>query len=132
MKSIIYISLIIFSCSCDQLSVKEKDFTNKIMPSFNMLLMDSTSYLNTDNIPVGQPIVFLLISTECSYCQSMTTEIIKEIDLLKDIRFYIISPYPFKQIKKYFDNHELKKYSNITMAQDYTLFFTKYINAKSV
>lgn len=104
----------------------------KAMPSINLLLTDSVSYLNTKNIPNGEPIVLFYFSPHCPYCRSLTKEIITNIKNLEDIHFYMLSNFPLSYIKDYKDEYQLDKYHNITVAQDYEIYFSTYFKAPGV
>ncbi|PSL48363.1 thioredoxin-like protein [Chitinophaga niastensis] len=104
----------------------------KLLPSFDMLLPDSSTYFNTNEIPVGKPVVFFYFSPECPYCQAQMKEIIKEINQLKDIQFYVLTPFPFSEMKIFYEQYQLKKYLNITTGIDYKNFFGDYFKTQSV
>src|SRR5688500_5572501 len=89
----------------------------KPIPSFKLLLMDSTTQINTNDIGSGKPVVLLLISHHCTYCRALTDDIIQNVKSLTDIRFYMLSSFPFHEIKQYCDQYKLKDYSNIVVGQ---------------
>jgi len=102
------------------------------MPSFNLLLMDSSSRLNTNSIPIGQPTIFLFFDPACPFCQALTKEITNNIKSFSNTQFYFLSPYPFKQIKSYYTYYKIDKYPNITFGRDYDYFFANYYKANRV
>jgi thioredoxin-related protein len=110
---------------CVQDVHRKTGLEGKPMPSFDLLLMDSVTHLNTKNIPEGQPIVLLFISPSCPYCRSQTKEIISNIALFQNVRFYILSTYPFQSLKQYYQEFGLNKYRNITVGGNYDLYFVR-------
>lgn len=88
------------------------------IPAFNVLLTDSTTWLNTSTLPSDKPIVLFYFTPYCPYCKAQTKEIIEDIDKLKNIRFYFISSFPIPLLKEYNKDFNLSKYPNITIGMD--------------
>ena len=107
-------------------------FEGKPMPSFNLLLMDSTTLFNTSTIPEGKPIVFFLLNPVCPYCRAETEDMINDMKSLSNIRFYLFSNFSFDMIKQFYDHYQLNKYPNIVVGQDYTAYFGDYYKAPGV
>jgi hypothetical protein len=59
-------------------------------------------------------------------------DIINNIDDLKDIRLYVITPDFFPAMKGFYEHFELNKYNNIAMGFDNTGFFRSYFQVKGV
>jgi thiol-disulfide isomerase/thioredoxin len=129
------LTIVILSVSicigCFNATTKKNALEGQKMPSFNILLMDSTSQINTGLIPEGKPIVFYFFSPDCPFCKKQTMEIVDNIEHLKGVYFYFLSFYSFDQIKEYYDKYKLKRFSNIMVGQDYEFFFGTYFKGKS-
>jgi thiol-disulfide isomerase/thioredoxin len=104
----------------------------KPLPSFNMLLTDSISNLNSSRIPAGRPIVLFYFSPYCPYCKAETEEIMEKVMLLKNIQFYFISPYPITPIKDFDKRFGLSKHENFIVAQITDTSFSKYYTIPGV
>ena len=90
----------------------------KPIPEFNLLLTDSTTWLNIGKSPTTNPIVLFYFSPVCPYCKAQTKEIIEDMDKLKDIQFYFISSFPTPMLKAYIKEYKLAQYPNITTGMD--------------
>ncbi|OQP48045.1 hypothetical protein A4H97_29865 [Niastella yeongjuensis] len=112
----------------DHLAKLKTGKEGQVLPRVNLLLMDSTTQINTSNIPIGKPIVIFLFSPYCPYCQAQTREIIDKQAELSEIRFYMVSAFPISTLKEYYKMFNLEKYPNITVAQDKQGFFRTYLN----
>ena len=134
MNSIKYTTLIslVSLASCFGKTPEKTSKEGKSLPSFNLLLADSTTYFNTKNIPNGQPVVLFCFSPECPYCRVQMEEIIETTSSLKDIRFYIFTAWPFSEMKGFYTRYQLYKYPNIVVGVDYTNFFVGYFKAQGV
>jgi len=125
-----YSFCIIFFClfiSCSFVTQKKE-----ALPSFNLLLLDSTTTFNTAKIPEGKPFVLVYFSPDCEHCQQETEQILAKMDSLNKTKFYFFSVEPFGRIKAFHKYYHLSNYPNITMGRDYTFFFPIHFKANSV
>ena len=104
----------------------------RLLPSFNLLLPDSSTWLNTATIPAGKPLIFIGFSPTCTHCQKETRDIINHIDQLKGTQIYFVTAYPFKEMKMYYRHFKLAKYPNITMGADTKNYFLPYFKAQMI
>lgn len=119
------------SCNHSMPSVKT-GFEGKPMPEFRLLMNDSVTYLNTASIPTGKPVVLLYFSPNCPYCRAEINGILKNIESLKDIRFYFFATWPVKEIKAFSTYYHLDKYPNIEIGQDCKGFFLNHFKVTRV
>ncbi|WP_431213597.1 TlpA family protein disulfide reductase [Puia sp. P3] len=131
-QTFVFLFLISLSACSEKRPTITTGFEGKLMPSFDLLLMDSTTHLNTNNIPPGKPVVLFYFSPFCPYCKAQTKSIISEISKVKDIRFYFFSNFPFENVKNYYKGYSFEKCSNITVAADYNNYFGPYFNTPGV
>ena len=92
------------------------------LPDFNILLIDSSTILNTSKIPRGKPIVLMFFSPDCEHCQAETETLLKNMDLLKNVRVYMATIDPFDRLKVFNEYYKLYNYPNITLGRDYKFF----------
>jgi hypothetical protein len=127
-KFLVFIAAIILLANCKNNPVVVKTGKEgQALPNVNLLLMDSSTQLNTGNIPTGKPIVIFLFSPYCAYCQAQTKQIINNQEALSKVYFYMVSTFPFNTIKQYYNAFHLENYSNIIVAQDKHGIFEKYL-----
>ncbi len=112
-------------------STPKTGLEGRLLPSFDLLLADSVTHLNTANIPTGKPIVIIGFSPFCKHCQAETEAIIKHIKTFENCRIYYITPYPFNQLKLFYDHYKLGQYSNITTGRDVNNAFFAYFKSTS-
>jgi thiol-disulfide isomerase/thioredoxin len=131
-KVILVVSLTaMFGCNARRQPLKT-GLEGKPLPAFNLLLNDSSTYINTVNIPAGKPVVLFYFSPRCPYCRAQMDDILKNISSLKDIRFYIFTDWPFQEMKAFYNYYQLNKYQNISVGVDYNSFFQKNFNAYGI
>lgn len=122
----------IYLPGCYSIEPEKTGFEGKHLPSFKILLSDSSTYLDTKDIPDGKPVVLLYYSPNCAYSRGQVSEIIENIVSLKDIRFYIFTTWPFDEMKMFNAHFQLNNYSNITVGIDYNKYFADYFDAQGV
>jgi thioredoxin-related protein len=118
--------------SCNHTPSLKTGLEGKTIPGFDLLLADSTTHFNTETIPIGKPVVFFLFSPECPYCRAQMTNIVTHIKTLKNISFYLLTSYPFAEVKAFAKHYELYKYSNISVGIDHIDYFRNYYKAEGV
>lgn len=102
------------------------------MPSFDLFLADSSTYFNTGNIAAGKPAALLFFGPHCHYSRMQTEEIIEDMNNIKDIQFYLFTMARFEEMKNFYNEYQLHRYSNITVGIDYTGFFGNYFKVQGV
>jgi len=104
------------------------------LPAFNLRLMDSVTIFNTYNIPEGKPVALFFFDPECSHCQAVTKELLKGMDSIHDIQFYMITPvHSATALRKFYEDYHLADYKNIILAgRDYEFFFGTFFGVKYV
>jgi thiol-disulfide isomerase/thioredoxin len=103
-----------------------------LLPSFKLLLPDSTTIFDTKDIPEGQPVVLFYFSPRCPYCHEQIEEIRRSYERLKDIRIYAVTPYPFPEMKIFYERFQLEKSRNVVVGVDSSFFFGRYFKTNGV
>jgi len=121
MKKILIISCMSLLGRCTYHSKGGESF-----PSFNILLADSTTRLNTDTIKEGSPIVLLYFSPDCEHCQKETEQILHHMDSLKEARFYFVTNDPFDRLRTFKGYYKLDRFPNVTLGRDEDFFLLRH------
>ncbi len=135
MKQVIFAVLLFSSLSChlrkDSVPVKT-GLEGQPIASFTGLLTDSTTRINTADIPTGKPVILLFFSPYCPFCRAEVTDLVKNIVALRDARLYLFTNYPLKSLKQFSVAYHLEQYTNIVAAQDYNNFLQSHYNPVAV
>jgi len=102
------------------------------MPSFDLLLQDSVTRLNTDSIREGNPVILFYFNPDCPYCKAQITDILNHISIFKGVQFYLFTSYQYKDLEDFYKRYHLKDYPNITVAVDYSNFFSTHFPVDAV
>lgn len=98
------------------------------MPAFDILLKDSTTIINTSQIPEGKPVLLFYFSPDCEHCQVETVDLLKNIDSLKALRLYFITSDDFSRLKVYEKYYNINNYPNIVLGRDYRNALPNHFN----
>ena len=93
------------------------------LPPFKLLMLDSATILNTNDIPQGKPSVLIFFSPDCDHCQRETESIVKNIDSLSNVNLFFVTIDPFDRMKLFNEVYKLSRYPNITVGRDIGVFF---------
>lgn len=115
---LIWIMLLLQSCARDPLAT---------MPSFNLLLPDS-SILNTTDLPAGNPYLFIHFDASCKGCQEETDSLLIYMDELKDVKLYFLTIESLKSVRLFRDYYKMQRYPNITLGLDCEMAFSKHFH----
>jgi hypothetical protein len=121
MKNWSYILLLFFAAGCGR-----HPAGGEILPSFNVLLADSTTQLNMGKVATGSPIVLLYFSPDCEHCQKETEEILHHMDALKQARFYFVTNDPFDRLQIFYKYYKLRQYPNVVLGRDDQFFLLRH------
>lgn len=132
MKKLSITFIITFIVGCFGAEPERTGLEGKPLPDFNLLLPDSSTWINTRQAQKGKPVVLYYFSPHCPYCKAQTKEIIEDMDKLKGIQFYFITAFPFSEMKKFSKEYELAKYPNISTGLDTANAMGNYFEIRAV
>jgi hypothetical protein len=127
-----YIFLLFFICSgCDNNTVRT-GMEGKELPNFSFLLPDGKSWYKTNDRDKSKSTVLFIFLPECPFSQMQMTEIIENMEHLKDIQFLIVTPFPYSGMKSFYSKFHLDRFKNITTGSDTTNYYGQYMGASAV
>lgn len=121
MKKLLSIIALCLLVSCTIENRKNPD-----LPSFNLLLIDSTTIFNTSQIPKGAPFFLVYFSPDCESCQKETEDLIQHMHDLKNTKFYFATNDPFDRLQLFDEHYKINRYPNIVLGRDYDFFIPKH------
>lgn len=107
----------------------EKEATS--LPAFTLLKVDSTSMTRMD-LPKNKKIMIMFFSPGCDHCKHQTDSILSNIEKLKDVEILMTTYQPFDEMKVFYQEYKLAKYSNVLMARDIKYFFPSFYKFRSL
>lgn len=125
------IGWIVFSAFSAPVNVKT-GMEGRLMPSFDLLLTDSSTHVDPSTFAPGQPTIVIGFSPFCPHCQLETLAITKNIEKLKNTRILFVTIWPFAAMKTFDTIYKLPAYPNITMGKDLHRFFLHYLKATGI
>lgn len=132
MKNILIIGLIFLLPGCWQRTKVISGLEGKPLPDFDLLLLDSTTKINTHSISKTKPFVLFYLNPNCPYCRAQTNELTGGIKDFDKVDFYLVSRYPLNKIKNYNDDYKLSKFPNVIVGKILDTTFEKYFKIQGV
>jgi hypothetical protein len=132
MKYILLIAVIAGLGGCSGRPKLVTGFEGKPMPSFGLLLPDSSTHIQTASIKEGKPVILFSFGPYCPYSRAQMDDMISHMDDLKNYQLYIFTNAPFRDMKVFYNSYPFSKYPNITVGADYADFFGRYYGAEGV
>lgn len=109
-------------------TIHQKKVLKDTMPNFNMENIDGKTIFNTQTIPEGDPIVFFYFGAFCEPSRIQMKNIIKDIDELKNIKFYLFTGDSLYDVMLFYNHFQLSKYPNITVFRDPNFKLIDYLH----
>ena len=132
MKKTITLLLILTCCGCIDRNRMITGLEGKPMPSFDLLLNDNVTHLNTNSIPEGKPIVLFSFGPDCPFCRTEMKDIVDNYQQLQGIRFYVFTSARFRDMQRFYAYCGLQKQHSIIVGIDSANFFSGYYGAPGV
>ncbi len=103
------------------------------LPSFEILLLDGQTIVNTNTINNNQPTIFLMFSPDCGHCADLAVSLTRNIVQFDSINLCLLStPLPIANIKHFAEANKLLDFEQITVGQDMVFSFGNYFHTKTV
>jgi thiol-disulfide isomerase/thioredoxin len=123
MQNLIYALLFISTtwCSCMQDKPQQAYKTGmegKPIPSFAIQLLDSSSFIHSEEIGDDKKFVLFYFSPTCPYCRSQMRDMVNNIEKFKNEPLYIITNADLKSTKAFADYFKLKGLQNVIVGRD--------------
>jgi thiol-disulfide isomerase/thioredoxin len=128
-KLIIGIGLLI---SCSQKLPEHTGKEGKPLPSFTVLLPDSTVHSIKNEMIPGKRVLIFVFSPNCPYSRMQIRDILKNEIKFRNFQILAVTPYSFAEMKDFYLNFGLNDYSNIITGVDVYNFFCNYMNIHTV
>jgi len=133
MKHVLAMLVLVFTFSCKQ---RSRPFISglegKELGAFNLLLPDSNSYFNTSEINGDHPFAVFYFSPYCPYCRAELHDIISNDNALQSTTFYLVTNFPFVDMKRLYNEFNLYKYPNIITGFDFNSSIASYYQPRGV
>lgn len=90
----------------------------KPIPAFSIQLLDSTTYIHSEEIPSDKKMVLFLFSPTCPYCRAQMRDMVNNIEKFKDQQLYILTNADLKSTKAFADYYKLNRLKNVIVGRD--------------
>ncbi|RFS20738.1 hypothetical protein DVR12_19470 [Chitinophaga silvatica] len=106
-------------------------FIKTPMPRIEVLNIDSVRVRSSDLFGNAATVI-LLFDPYCPHCHDQIKEILVHQSELMEVKFCLITPFPFYQMHKTYDDFQLKNMKNIFIGVDDKNYLLSYYNITGV
>jgi thiol-disulfide isomerase/thioredoxin len=117
---------ILFLAVCLYAACKSPKDAGEPLPSFDILLADSSTHVNTAQVEAGRPIVLMYFSPDCEHCQKETKDILQHMNALHEARFLFVTIDAFDRLQVFNKYYQLSKYPNVMLGRDEQFFLLRH------
>ncbi len=102
----------------------------KTVPSFKVLLMDSSTYFYKYQLKKNTPTIIVYFNPDCEHCQHDAQKIVDTIKAFENTQFLFVSYAPFGEVKKFAVNYKLNEQKNIKVGRDEKYFIPVFFKVR--
>lgn len=104
----------------------------KTLPTFAIQLLDSTSFIHSDNLPEGKDLVLFYFKPTCPYCRAQMRDMLNNIERFKDKELCILTNEDLKGANNFARYFKLNRYNNVIVGRDTGSVVLKTYKLKAV
>ena len=97
----------------------------KGIPPFDIQMVNG-QHLKSSDLRKDQPLMLIYFDPTCDHCHVFINELLKQINLFKDVQIVMITYVPLDQVKSYLTGSELSKQQGIKVGTEGTTFVVRY------
>jgi hypothetical protein len=117
--ALLFMSAIFSSCKDEKPQKAYKTgMEGKPLPAFAIQLLDSTSFIHSEDLPKDKSLVLFYFSPTCPYCRAQMRDMVNNIDRFKDKDLCILTNANLKSIKGFAEYFKLNRLSNVIVGRD--------------
>jgi hypothetical protein len=124
MKYILTLAFSILALISLQAQAVQKPAKKGIAP-FDIQLVNGQHFKSTD-LRKDQPLMMIYFDPTCDHCHVFINELLRKINLFKDVQIVMITYVPPDQVKSYMAGSELSKQPGIKVGTEGTTFVVRY------
>lgn len=94
-----------------------------VLPSFRVLLADSSTWFTEAELKKGRPVLIMLFSPDCSHCQHQAEILTRNMEYLRETELLLTTYQPLFKMKEYISRYRLDQYPQVHVGRDVYYFF---------
>lgn len=126
-STILFIALTWTACQEEKPQAYKTGMEGKQIPPFAIQLLDSTSFVHSEDIGEGKGLVLFYVSTTCPYCRAQMRDMVNNIEKFKGEQLCILTNDKLRSINAFAKYFKLKQWNNVIVGRDTgRIFFNTY------
>jgi thioredoxin-related protein len=116
--ALLFMAVTWISCQEEKPQILKTGMEGKPLPAFTIQLLDSTSYINTEDLPKGKNLVLFYFSPTCPYCRAQMRDMLNNIERFKDKELCILTREDLTSTNAFASYFKLNGMENVIVGRD--------------
>jgi peroxiredoxin len=116
--AILFMAVAWIACQEVKPELTKTGMEGKPLPAFAIQLLDSTSFLHSENLPKGKNLVLFYFSPTCPYCRAQMRDMLNNIERFKDKELCILTNEDLKSTNAFARYFKLNGLNNVFVGVD--------------
>lgn len=101
------------------------------LPQFTIMRLPDSTRFTREDLPRKKPSIIMLFSPDCEHCKHAMHDLLAKYDEWKNAELVLVSSLDFEHIRKFYDDYQLSKYSNIVIGRDGSFYLGSFYKIRS-
>ena len=116
--SLLCMVLVCTACQHEKPQPYKTGMEGKPLPAFAIQLLDSTTYIRSEDLPAGKNLVLFYYIPTCPYCRAQMRDMVNNMDRFKDKELCIVTNAHLRSIKGFARYFKLNGLNNVIVGRD--------------
>jgi thiol-disulfide isomerase/thioredoxin len=116
--ALLFMGTVWSSCTEEKPQALKTGMEGKPLPAFAIQLLDSTTFIQSEDLTKGKNLVLFYFSPTCPYCRAQMRDMVNNIERFKDKELCILTNADLKSTKRFADYFKLNQLNNIIVGRD--------------
>lgn len=115
---LLFMAVTWLACQEEKPQIVKTGMEGKPLPAFNIQLLDSTSYIHSENLPEGKNLILFYFKPSCPYCRAQMRDMLNNIERFKDKELCILTNEDLKSANDFARYFKLNRFNNVIVGRD--------------
>jgi thiol-disulfide isomerase/thioredoxin len=116
--ALLFMAVAWIACQGEKPQQYKTGMEGKPLPAFAIQLLDSTTFIHSDNLPEGKNLVLFYFKPTCPYCRAQMRDMLNNIEQFKDKELCILTNEDLKGANSFARYFKLNRFKNVIVGRD--------------
>ncbi len=116
--ALLFMAVAWIACQDEKPQAYKTGMEGKPLPAFAIQLLDSTSFIHSEDLPAGKNLVLFYFKPTCPYCRAQMRDMVNNMERFKDKELYILTNEDLKSTNGFARYFKLNRFNNVIVGRD--------------